>query len=293
VRRAEQADGIVANVVVVNNSNDAQSLAEAVDSAGGAKIIQNSANLGFSAACNIGAAHGDANLILFLNPDAALTEGCLGECVSFLNDSRNAGVGILGPRLMNPEGAPQLSCSALPSALDLIWRSLGLHLVFRGHRDPYLSIEAHDRSGDVGQVMGAAMFMRRSVYAALRGFDEAFFLYYEDVDICARAAAVNVRSHYLKTAHALHVGAGSSSHNPGQALGFHVVSRLTYARRHFGHVTEVAVLFSCLFVEFPARAARALIRGERVRPIFQGFLMAAARLARVRFFARASSSKLQ
>lgn len=274
--RAAATDSVAVSIVVVNNSDDGPALAREVAAAGGATIVQNASNLGFGTACNAGAARGSAEVILFLNPDARVTSGCLKTCLAFLRHARNATVGILGPRLTDTNGVPVPSCSRLPSAVDLIWRTLGLHFVFPGFEVPYLSADAHSRSGDVGQVMGAVMFVRRPLFTALAGFDERFFLYYEDVDLCARAAKAGARTYYLTEATAQHVGAGSSSQNSGMALALHVISRMTYARHYFGQFARAAILVAAVLVEFPLRMIRALMGSGQVGAVSRAFRLVLA-----------------
>lgn len=276
LHRVARSDGVTVNIVVVNNADDAASLDQQIAGAGGATVIHNAANVGFGAACNTGAARGAADVILFLNPDAEVTDGCLKTCLAFLRDGRNAAIGIVGPRLTDADGRAVPSCSRLPTAVDLVWRTLGLHFVFPAFEVPYLSAESHAHSGEVGQVMGAALFIRRRLFTALAGFDETYFLYYEDVDLCARAAAVGARTYYLREAEARHIGAGSSSQSAGMALALHVVSRMTYARRTFGVLAQAAVLVAAVLVEFPLRAVRALAGHGRIGAVGTAFRMVLA-----------------
>lgn len=273
LHRTRMADGAAVTVTVVNNSDDGAELADAVNQAGGAAVLQNSANLGFGAACNAGAARGTAAILLFLNPDATVAPGCLRACLEFLRDPANADVGIVGPQLRGSLGEIALSCSRIPTLWDLAWQTLGLHLLLPGTGFPYLPRAAHLRSGDVGQVMGAALFIRRSVFEGLGGFDERFFLYYEDVDLCARAAAAGWRCHFLVTAQATHIGAGSSSTAAGRSLGLHAVSRAAYARKHFRPLGGAVIALLSAAFEFPLRAMRAALRGESVGPVFEAWRM--------------------
>ena len=148
VRDGARTDGVTVNIAVVNNSTDGMALASAVERAGGAAIIQNEANVGFGRACNIGARHGTAAILLFLNPDAMLMPGCLGAVVGFLGDPVNRAVGIVGPELVDTAGSVIPSCSNLPSAGSLIGRTLGVHLMFPGFAAPYLPLAAHDAAHD-------------------------------------------------------------------------------------------------------------------------------------------------
>ena len=259
-----RADGVAAQIIVVNNADVPSTLDDAVARAGGGTVLHNATNAGFGAACNQGAAQGHAPYILFLNPDAALEPGALRPCRDFLADPANAAVGIVGPEIVDASGAFEPSCSPLPTPRDLLWRTLGLHLLFPKRGYPYLSAAAHAHSGPVGQVMGAALMIRRDLFAALQGFDAAFFLYYEDVDLCAQAQAKGLGCYYLKDARVRHVGAGSSSQDSGMALALHIASRATYTRRHFGAVWQAVILTAAFLIELPGRFLRALITGRDI-----------------------------
>lgn len=255
VRGVARADGVRVAVTVVNNGDAPADLERAAAPSGPAVFVHNAANLGFGAACNIGAARGGAALILFLNPDAVLKPGYFKTCVAFMRDPANAGVGIVGPAIEGPDGRRAATSSPLPGAARLLAQTMGLARVFLPP-----DRHAHENSGHnsrVGQVMGAVLMIRRTVFASLGGFDERFFLYYEDVDLCARAARLGAACHYLSTARAMHVGRVSSSHDKGLTLALFLRSRLTYARLHFGRACEALLIAATFLIELPLRLLRA------------------------------------
>jgi len=266
VHRAAQSDEVGVRVVVVNNADDSAALEAAIDAAGGARVIHSPSNIGFGAASNIGAAQGDARYLLFLNPDARLEAGALRVMRDFLDNPANVGAGIVGPAIYDSQGNLVRSSSRIPTARDLILRSIGLHVAFPNRGYPYLPLDAHRVSGVVGQVMGAALVIRRTLFQKLSGFDPAFFLYYEDVDLCARAAERGASCYYLKDAHVIHIGRGSSSQEPLTTLALHIQSRIIYARRHFGRVASMILSAVCRFIELPLR----LLRGNS-KAVFEAY----------------------
>ncbi len=269
VHAVAAADGLAVQTIVVNNADTPAMLDDVVARAGGAILLHNAGNAGFGAACNQGAERGEAPYILFLNPDAMLDPGVLRTCRDVL--FAHADIGIVGPEIVDASGAFVPSCSPLPTARDLLWRTLGLHLLFPGRGYPYLSAAAHAHSGPVGQVMGAALMIRRDLFADLQGFDEAYFLYYEDVDLCTRARAKGQGAYYLKDARVGHVGAGSSSQDSGMALALHIASRATYARRYFGALWHAAILAAALVIELPMRLVRSLVTGRDIGPVLHAY----------------------
>ncbi len=260
VHRVAMRDGISARVIVVNNADDAGLIEAGVEKAGGATIIHSSTNVGFGVASNLGAQRGDAPLVFFLNPDARLEAGSLRAIKDFLTNTAHAHVGIVGPAIHDDRGQLTRSSSRIPSAFDLMLRSMGAHVLFPRRGYPYLPLADHKKSVAVGQVMGAALVIRRSLFTALGGFDPAFFLYYEDVDLCARAATAGFSCYYLAEAHAIHIGRASSAQDPGATLALHLRSRILYARKHFGGGGAIILSAVCRFIELPLRFLRGNLR---------------------------------
>jgi GT2 family glycosyltransferase len=257
LRAAAGADGTGVMIVVVNNGDSAADLEARLKPHGPVAFIHNRENQGFGAACNLGAASSSARLILFLNPDAMPKPGCLRAMTDFMDDPANARVGIAGPAIEDETGVVARTSSSLPGFFGLLARSLGLGRGFLAARD-------HERSGPVGQVMGAVMMVRRRLFDDLGGFDRRFFLYYEDVDLCARAAAKGALTYYLAHARARHVGRVSSSQDSGMALAHFLNSRLTYARLHFGVLAQGLLLAATYLGELPLRLLRTPFGGRSI-----------------------------
>lgn len=254
--RVAADDGVTVSIIVVNNADDPTVLDAAIGAAGGAAVIYNTENVGFGVASNAGAQRGAARFLLFLNPDARLETGALAALRAFLDNPANARIGIVGAAIYDGAGHLVRSSSRIPTAGDLILRSVGAHVLFPNRGYPYLPLAAHNISGAVGQVMGAALVVRRSLFQTLGGFDPAFFLYYEDVDLCARAAAQGAGCYYLKDARVIHIGRASSAQDPAATLALHVRSRIIYARKHFGHGASALLSVVCRCVELPLRMMR-------------------------------------
>ena len=271
-RNVARHDGVSIQVVVINNGDDNAHLS--TDLTGDdVVLVDNTINVGFGRACNQGAKLGCAPIILFLNPDVTLQPDSLKACVNDFDSIALEGTGIIGPEITDEKKRLVPSCSKLPTATDLFLRSIGAHTVFRNTGYPYLPLKAHKESGPVGQVMGAALFIRRSVFDVLGGFDERYYLYYEDVDLCARARDAGFASFYRRGARVIHIGRASSSQDTGRALALHASSRITYARLHFGFLQQLFLTVTVLLVEFPIRTARACFgRGVlKARDMFRAY----------------------
>jgi GT2 family glycosyltransferase len=185
----------------------------------GARVIRNVSNLGFAAAANQGARLGQGDLVLFLNPDAALDPAGLRRLVAAVE--RDTGVFAAGPRLRHPDGTEQRAWWPFPSAPATWIEALGLHRLRPARTGP---------EGAVPFVVGACLLARRRHFEALGGFDERFWLYGEEADLCYRAARRGWGVRYVPEAAAEHVGGAS-----GHAIG-------PLAFEHFQRGTEHFIL---------------------------------------------------
>lgn len=225
-------------------------------------LIASPANVGFARACNMAAAQSTADMLLFLNPDTELLPGTLDACVAFLATPPAARCGVLGVQLLDKDGRLQRTCSRFPTAFTLIGQSLGLGALSSGRvAGPFMSDWDHRDTRAVDQVMGAFMLMRRDVFAEVGGFDEDFFLYFEDVDLCRRIADAGYRTIYFADAGAVHIGQGTTHRNLSRRFYLFARARLQYARKHFGQPAAGALLLATLLAEPPLRIMRALLQG--------------------------------
>ena len=265
VRRVANYDGVNAKIIVVNNGDDAK-LDNEIMAAGEVTVINNTSNDGYGAACNRGTALGKSKCILFLNSDTTLKLGALKYALNTFANPNNKEIGIIGPAIVSEDGALTPSCSRLPNLVDLLLRTIGSHVIFKNTGYPFLSLAAHEKSCEVGQVMGAALFIRRDLFVALGGFDEKLFLYYEDVDLCARSKTLGSICYYLKDSQVSHIGRVSSSQDTGLSLALHIHSRLIYAGIHFGRGSELLLGIITVLFEFPIRLLRASAMSGAMSP---------------------------
>ena len=148
------------------------------------------ANLGFGAANNIGVRQSMGEYLLFLNPDTQSTREALEHCLRRLQTE--PGIGIISPKLVLANGEMDLACRrSVPTVWDGVTRSTGLSRLFphvkwcAGYNLTYLQ---DGETYQVGAVNGAFMMMRSSLFARIGAFDERFFMYGEDLDLCLRCS---------------------------------------------------------------------------------------------------------
>jgi N-acetylglucosaminyl-diphospho-decaprenol L-rhamnosyltransferase len=224
-----QSHPLAAITIVANSPVDVVA-AESLDPR--VKVLE-STNIGFGAAVNRGIAAGPADCdVIVINPDVVIEPSGVGRMAEVLDDDSQ--VGAVGPRLHWPGGGSiQRAGSRFPAPLDEVVQQTKLRDTVLGRRRLHrLWMADWDRttSRDVDVLSGACLLLRRDAYDAVGGFDESYFLYFEEVDLCRRLAAANWKRRYCGNAIATHLSSGSSC---GTVLRNHYIeSRRRYMRSH-------------------------------------------------------------
>ena len=155
-------------------------------------------NLGFGRANNLGCRQSTGEYVLFLNPDTISEAGALEHCLRRLQTEPD--IGLISPKLVQPDGAMDLACRrSIPTLWDGFCRATGLAAafprtaLFAGYNLTHLS---ENGTYDVGAINGAFMMTRRKVLDRVGLFDETFFMYGDDLDLCIRMAQAGYRIVY-------------------------------------------------------------------------------------------------
>lgn len=253
---------IVSNIVVVDNDSTDGS-ERFLDNYKEVTLIRAGENLGFGKACNLGANDCEGEFILFLNPDTQLRAGTLSKVNSFMQEKKNAKVGICGVQLHDDKGQVSRSCSRSPSVSAYLAYAIGLTKIFPSLGNA-MSEWDHSSTRIVDQVIGAFFFVRRDLYESLNGFDEQFFVYFEEVDFSYRAKNIGSHSVYFCGTEAFHLGGGTSDQVKEKRLFYSMRSRIQYAFKHFSLPSVVIVLFVTLCIEPISRSVLALSKGSSI-----------------------------
>jgi hypothetical protein len=199
-------------VIIVDNASDDDSEARVTAEFPEVRWIGLKNNVGFGKACNVGALDATGHYLLFLNPDTLVSQNTLEKCLDFLN--QNEQIGIVGPKILNPDGSFQASCRrSFPTPFNAFCHFAGLSRLFPKSKvfgrydftymDPDVSME-------VDAVSGSFMMMPRVLFDDIGGFDESFFMYGEDLDICARVKKQGLKVWYLPDTQIVHFKGKSS-----------------------------------------------------------------------------------
>jgi len=243
------------SVVVVDNASRDGSVAAVRERFPGVRLIANPENVGFARACNQGARASGAPFLLFLNPDATLAPESL-RALAALLDGRPE-VGVVGPRTRGASGTIQVSTGDDLSPLaELRQRRLVRGVACRD-ASVLAEVEArHAVEREVDWVSGACLLIRRQAFDAVSGFDERFFLYEEDADLCRRVREAGFKVLYSPAGEARHALGRSMARAPERARLEYQRSHLLYYRKHCGLLQRVA-----LRLWLVARATLALVHG--------------------------------
>ncbi|HET7091574.1 MAG TPA: glycosyltransferase family 2 protein [Anaerolineae bacterium] len=221
-------------VIVVDNASSDGS-AEMVRTAfPAAMLLSNADNVGFPAGNNQGFAAARGRYVMTLNPDTEIVGDALAEMTAYLDAHRD--VGALGPQLLNSDGSVQSSRRRFPTFATALFESTWLQgIAPRGVLARYYM---DDRLADVAQevdwVTGACILVRRDVLASVGGFDEAFFMYSEELDWCRRIKLAGWKIVYLPEAKVIHhVGRSSGQAVAARHVHFQT-SKVRYFKKHHG-----------------------------------------------------------
>ncbi len=204
-------------------------------------VIESPDNRGYGAGNNLALVQAKGDYILLCNPDLIIFPREVEGWIEWMD--RRPDVAISGPRLLNPDGSDQESCYRFPSLLTPILRRTPLGSIgwFRKLHDRHIMKDMDRRlEQDVDWVLGAAMLIRKSALEKIGGFDERFFMYYEEADICRRAWLAGFRVSYFPEARFMHYHRRESRiNNPleiftNRLARIHIQSAFKFFFKYFG-----------------------------------------------------------
>jgi N-acetylglucosaminyl-diphospho-decaprenol L-rhamnosyltransferase len=226
-------------VVVDNGSTDGAPERAAADNEH-VTLVRSPGNVGYGSAANIGVAtfDDDIDFVLVCNPDTQVTPGAVDTLLAVADENPRAGV--LGPKILEPDGTIYPSARALPS----IRSGIG-HAVLSGiwptnpwtKRYQQRDVSSSDTTTRVGWLSGAFLLIRRSAFEAVHGFDDDFFMYFEDVDLGRRLAKAGWDNLFVPQATVVHIGGASTEKVADAMIKAHHRSAYQYiAKTHPGAV---------------------------------------------------------
>jgi N-acetylglucosaminyl-diphospho-decaprenol L-rhamnosyltransferase len=253
-----------ARVVVVDNGSTDGAPEAVAESRRSVTLVRSPGNVGYGRAVNLGAqqAGPDEQWLLVCNPDTLATPDTLARLLEAARRAPRAGA--LGPRVLDPDGSVYPSARALPS----IRTGIG-HALLSGawpsnpwtRRYQQRDVSASETAAEVGWLSGAFLLLRREAFEEIGGFDDDFFMYFEDVDLGRRLAEAGWSNLFVPDAVVTHVG-GESTARAADAMvtAHHRSAHLYIAKTHPGAVWRPVVWALGVGLRLRSRATVALAR---------------------------------
>jgi N-acetylglucosaminyl-diphospho-decaprenol L-rhamnosyltransferase len=243
LREGESAD--LAVVIADNNSDDIEVTRE-LSAEFNATVLELGSNRGYGAAINAAVADLDEKIefVLVCNPDVSIYPGAISEMVAAA--TADASIGSVGPKILNGDGSQYPSARNLPSlktgighaVFARVWPSNPWSTRYRAESaNP-------NEPRDVGWLSGSCVLVRRSAFDALGGFDDGFFMYFEDVDLGHRLHRGGWTNHFHPAAVVVHTGAHSTSTDSARMLRAHHDSAYRYLSKKYaaGYLAPLRLL---------------------------------------------------
>jgi GT2 family glycosyltransferase len=234
----EPLRGGLATITVVDQESDSAAAAAVARAFPWAVVIERQTNDGFAQGINAGATVGHAPFLLLLNPDCVAGSDFVARLVDFAVGHPQAA--IVGPRILNADGTIQGSARRFPGWSTFVaGRSSWLTKKFPGNPLSRWNLPGRvetSASMNVDWVSGACMLVRRSAFDQVGGMDEAFFLYWEDADLCKRLTERGWLVAFFPGAEVVHVGGRSSIHVYRESLAAFHASAFRLFWKHSGWV---------------------------------------------------------
>jgi N-acetylglucosaminyl-diphospho-decaprenol L-rhamnosyltransferase len=256
-----RTDGV--EVIVVDNASTDGSVETIADLP--LTIIERTTNDGFATGCNAGWRVGTAPFVLFLNPDATIDASSLHRLVDVLEHDER--VGAVAPRVEHPDGSLVHSLRRFPRLRSTYARALFLHRLWprASWTDELVRDEAqYVDPSEPEWASGACLLLRRSALVSVEGWDEGFFLYGEDIDLCRRLREAGWRLRFEPAANVVHAGGASAPRSAMWPLL--TESRLRYAAKHGSPIsailTRLGVALGSLIRVFVSRGGLPARRGH-------------------------------
>ncbi len=212
-----------------------------------ATIIEPGRNLGFAAACNYGARAAKGEYLLFHNPDLQIDRGTIDRLLEVYGAEEK--VGVVAGRMRFPDGSFQANCRNFPTIGNLIFSRGSAISRFVGRAGTYTLPDYNDMT-EIPAVAGTLMMISKKLFVRQEGFDERYFMYMEDTDICLRLHRSGYRNFFVPRAGGVHLWGKGSRGGKVKRLYYHHISVWKYFVKHFPNPVSFLILPVILIVNF-------------------------------------------
>ncbi len=238
------SSNISKEIIVVDNASDDGSVEIVEDKFPSVKLIKNKYNVGFGRANNQGLKISQGNFILFINPDSIVSEDTLDKMISFFQERPDCG--LAGCKILNSDGTLQLACRrSFPGPWTSFTKVTGLSSLFPNSKifaRYNLTYLDENKTYEVDAVSGSFMMIRREIYQKVGGFDEQFFMYGEDLDLCYRVQQAGNNVFYVHNTQIIHYkGESTKRSNLDETKLFYDAMHL-FVKKHLSSFPIVEII---------------------------------------------------
>ena len=230
-------------VVIIDNSSQKDLVPELLKDCENAILIRNDINKGFGTANNQGAKNAKGKYLLFMNNDTILFENTIKKVFDFAETSEENN--IIGCKLLNEDRSIQKSVFDFPSLLNVFTSNFFLYFLFprsKYFNKYHLMNKGINKVTNVDVVTGAFLFLERNTFKSLNGFDERFFFYMEETDLCIRHRKNHGRVIYYPEAAIIHLKGKSAKGESWFKNKYQSLSTIKYFQKHFSRIPYLLVI---------------------------------------------------
>lgn len=221
-------------IIVVDNASTDGSVAMVRHRFPDVTVVENARNVGFAAANNQASRLAGGRYLFLLNPDTLMLPAAIDRLVEFMDT--NPAVGVCGPRTLDGEGEAEPSFFSFPTFWNFFWTNLRytpLRPVALQYSPLHVYSWGENQRRDGDWVHGCSLLIRADLYRRLGGLDEAFFMYFEEIELCHRVREAGYTIAYVPQATIVHYGGGSSSIPDDDKINGKIGVYFTRSRYHY------------------------------------------------------------
>ena len=252
--------GIDAQVIVLDNGSKEPILPEIKQFFPEVLWLNSEENLGFGRGCNFAEKQATKPYLFFINPDTVVSRDSFTKVLDFMEEHPESGT--VGCRILNEDGSIQWACRrSFPTIVSAVSKTIGLAALFPNNKtlaSYNMTYADPDAVTEVDAISGSFFCIRRDVYEKLNGFDEDFFMYGEDLDLCFRTKQMGLKNYYTPVTNILHFkGQSCRTRRWGSYVDFYK-AMLIFVRKHkdLYFVPNFLVSFGILFAAFVGMFSR-------------------------------------
>jgi len=283
----------VTEIIVVDNASTDGSPEMVKERFPHVKLICNDANLGFAKANNIGIKQSKGKYICLINSDVVVLRGCIDRMLDYMN--QHLEIGMLGPKILNPDRTLQPSCMGFPTIWNVFCRALALDTLFPRSRlfgGRLMTFWPHNNVCRVEVLNGCFWMVRREALNKVGLLDENFFMYGEDIDWCKRFHDAGWMVVFFPDAQVIHYGGGSSSNAPVRFYLEMQRADLQYWKKHHSRPAWIGYLLITLLYQIVRISGQTVIYILKPSKRRQANLKIKRSVACIQWFLRMNDSKL-